>query len=149
MHFIYSMYQDKADHEQQVLALPSPTGYESISDAHAHGSPLAGRNPFVRNHLMLYDFSICMIERHSLLIHDLIYLTHVLVYSITVSVEPRPMVPEKDITIYGYGSVTWKDHVEDWRKKQNVNLQLAKKQDRVRGGGDDDDEFQNDHELPL
>ncbi|KAL9665457.1 hypothetical protein QQ045_020877 [Rhodiola kirilowii] len=57
--------------------------------------------------------------------------------------EPRPMVPEKDITIYGYGSVTWKDHAEDWRKRQNDNLQSSKKQDG------DDDEFYNDPELPA
>lgn len=46
---------------------------------------------------------------------------------------PRPMVPEKDIALYGYGSVSWKDRMEDWKKKQNENLPMVKHQGD--GGG--------------
>ncbi|KAJ8557370.1 hypothetical protein K7X08_002995 [Anisodus acutangulus] len=35
------------------------------------------------------------------------------------SLHPRPMVPQKDVALYGYGSVAWKDRMEDWKKKQN------------------------------
>lgn len=45
-----------------------------------------------------------------------------------VVVHPRPMVPEKDIALYGYGSVSWKDRMEDWKKKQNEKLQVVKHQ---------------------
>lgn len=38
------------------------------------------------------------------------------------------MTPEKDTALYGYGSVAWKDRMEEWRKRQNDNLQVVKHQ---------------------
>ena len=29
-------------------------------------------------------------------------------------VQPKPMVSKKDIVVYGYGSVAWKDRMEEW-----------------------------------
>ncbi|KAK9012717.1 hypothetical protein V6N11_040755 [Hibiscus sabdariffa] len=37
----------------------------------------------------------------------------------SVPLQPRPMVPKKDIVVYGYGSVSWKDRMEEWKKRQN------------------------------
>ncbi|GAA0143669.1 DNA-binding transcription factor [Lithospermum erythrorhizon] len=51
------------------------------------------------------------------------------------SIQPRAMVPEKDIAVYGYGSVAWKDRMVEWKKKQNDQLQMIKHQ----GGGDGGD----------
>ncbi|XP_022978008.1 cellulose synthase A catalytic subunit 2 [UDP-forming]-like [Cucurbita maxima] len=53
--------------------------------------------------------------------------------------QPRPMVPQKDIAVYGYGSVAWKDRMEDWKKKQNDKLQVVKHQGVDDGGNDIDD----------
>lgn len=38
------------------------------------------------------------------------------------------MVPDKDIALYGYGSVSWKEKMENWKKKQNEKLQVVKHQ---------------------
>ena len=64
-----------------------------------------------------------------------------------VVVQPRPMVPKKDIAVYGYGSVAWKDRMEEWKKKQNDKLQVVKHQGNNDGGnfGDDPD----DPDLPM
>ncbi|XP_031114838.1 cellulose synthase A catalytic subunit 2 [UDP-forming]-like [Ipomoea triloba] len=56
----------------------------------------------------------------------------------------RPMVPEKDIALYGYGSVAWKDRMEDWKKKQGDKLQVVKHQ----GGSIDGNDF-DDTDLPM
>ncbi|XP_006351001.1 cellulose synthase A catalytic subunit 5 [UDP-forming] [Solanum tuberosum] len=62
----------------------------------------------------------------------------------SVSLLPRPMVPEKDIALYGYGSVSWKDRMEDWKKKQNENLPVVKHQ------GDGGGSFHGDYPyLPM
>ncbi|XP_031093608.1 cellulose synthase A catalytic subunit 2 [UDP-forming]-like isoform X3 [Ipomoea triloba] len=34
------------------------------------------------------------------------------------------MVPEKDIALYGYGSVAWKEHMEEWKKKEGDKHQV-------------------------
>lgn len=52
---------------------------------------------------------------------------------------PRPMDPKKDLAVYGYGSVAWKDRMEEWRKKQNERLQVVKHEGGDGGGGDVDD----------
>lgn len=54
-------------------------------------------------------------------------------------VPPRPMDPKKDLAVYGYGSVAWKDRMEEWRKKQNERLQVVKHEGGDGGGGDGDD----------
>ncbi|KAK4485996.1 hypothetical protein RD792_008651 [Penstemon davidsonii] len=51
----------------------------------------------------------------------------------------RPMVPEKDIALYGYGSVAWRDRMEEWKKRQNDKLQVVK-----HDGGDE-----LDPDLPM
>lgn len=42
-----------------------------------------------------------------------------------VVVQPRPLVPKKYTTLYGYGSVAWKDWMEDWKKKQSQVYKLS------------------------
>ncbi|KAL3721565.1 hypothetical protein ACJRO7_033979 [Eucalyptus globulus] len=61
---------------------------------------------------------------------------------------PRPMAPEKDITLYGYGSVAWKDKMEKWRKKQNEKLQVVKHEGAGDGGDFGSDEL-DDPDLPM
>ncbi|XP_057532055.1 cellulose synthase A catalytic subunit 5 [UDP-forming]-like [Amaranthus tricolor] len=45
-----------------------------------------------------------------------------------MSLPPRPMDPKKDLAVYGYGSVAWKDRMEDWKKRQGDKLQIIKHQ---------------------
>lgn len=59
----------------------------------------------------------------------------------SVSMPPRPMDPKKDLAVYGYGSVAWKDRMEDWKRKQNDKLQVVKHEGG--GGGGDRDDLDN------
>lgn len=63
-------------------------------------------------------------------------------------VKPRPMDPKKDIAVYGYGSVAWKDRMEEWKKKQNDKLQVVKHQQENIGGNFDGDQL-DDPDLPM
>ncbi|GLT44054.1 hypothetical protein SLA2020_179720 [Shorea laevis] len=63
----------------------------------------------------------------------------------SVPLQPRPMVPKKDIAVYGYGSVAWKDRMEEWKKRQNEKLQVVKHE----GGGNFDGEELDDADLPM
>lgn len=57
-----------------------------------------------------------------------------------VTAHPRPMVPQKDLAVYGYGSVAWKDRMEEWKRKQNEKYQVVKHDgDSSLGDGDDAD----------
>ncbi|KAL8132955.1 cellulose synthase A catalytic subunit 5 [UDP-forming]-like [Apium graveolens] len=57
----------------------------------------------------------------------------------SLSFPPRPMDPNKDLAVYGYGSVAWKERMEEWRKRQNDKLQVIKHQGDIRGDMDDPD----------
>ncbi|KAL5173571.1 Cellulose synthase A catalytic subunit 5 [UDP-forming] [Glycine soja] len=59
-----------------------------------------------------------------------------------IGIQPRPMDPKKDIAVYGYGSVAWKERMEDWKKKQSEKLQV------VRHEGDKDSDELDDPDLP-
>ncbi|TMW87300.1 hypothetical protein EJD97_020133 [Solanum chilense] len=61
----------------------------------------------------------------------------------SMSFPPRPMDPKKDLAVYGYGSVAWKERMEDWKKKQNDKLLMIKHEG---GGNNDGDEL--DPDLP-
>ncbi|KAM0971429.1 hypothetical protein ACFX13_019628 [Malus domestica] len=65
------------------------------------------------------------------------------------SVEPRPMVPKKDIAVYGYGSVAWKDRMEEWKKKQNEKLQVVKHEGVSDGGNCGGNDELDDSDLPM
>lgn len=54
------------------------------------------------------------------------------------------MDPKKDLAVYGYGSVAWKERMEDWKKKQNDKLQMVKHE----GGGYNNDGDELDPDLP-
>ena len=43
------------------------------------------------------------------------------------------MNPTKDQAVYGYGSITWKDRMEKYKKKHNEKLRVAVEDD---GDGD-------------
>jgi len=58
------------------------------------------------------------------------------------------MVPKKDIAVYGYGSVAWKDRMDDWKKRQNDKLQVVKHEGGYDGGNFEGDEL-DDPDLPM
>ncbi|KAE8728314.1 putative cellulose synthase A catalytic subunit 3 [Hibiscus syriacus] len=60
----------------------------------------------------------------------------------SMTLPPRPMDPKKDLGVYGYGTVAWKERMEDWKKKQNEKLQVVKHE------GYNGDEF-DDPDLPV
>ncbi|CAI9771412.1 unnamed protein product [Fraxinus pennsylvanica] len=65
----------------------------------------------------------------------------------SMSMPPRPMDPTKDLAVYGYGTIAWKEKMEEWKKKQNEKLQVIRHQgykDVGINGGDDLD----DPDLP-
>ncbi|PHU20059.1 Cellulose synthase A catalytic subunit 2 [UDP-forming] [Capsicum chinense] len=64
----------------------------------------------------------------------------------SMSLPPRPMDPKKDLAVYGYGTVAWKERMEDWKKKQNDKLQVVK-HGGGKGGDNDGDEL-DDPDLP-
>ncbi|KAK1259592.1 putative cellulose synthase A catalytic subunit 5 [UDP-forming] [Acorus gramineus] len=59
-------------------------------------------------------------------------------------VQPRSMDPSKDLAAYGYGSVAWKERVENWKQKQE-KLQVM----RSENGGKDWDNNGDGPDLPL
>ncbi|GKV36146.1 hypothetical protein SLEP1_g44307 [Rubroshorea leprosula] len=60
----------------------------------------------------------------------------------SMTMPPRAMDPKKDLAVYGYGTVAWKERMEDWKKKQNEKLQMVKHE------GENGDEF-DDPDLPT
>ncbi|KAJ0025205.1 hypothetical protein Pint_09402 [Pistacia integerrima] len=59
-------------------------------------------------------------------------------------VQPRSMDPSKDLAAYGYGSVAWKERMENWKQKQD-KLQMMKNDN----GGKDWDYDADAPDLPL
>lgn len=51
------------------------------------------------------------------------------------------MDPSKDLAAYGYGSIAWKERMDNWKQKQ---LQVIKSEN----GGEDWDLDENEHDLP-
>ncbi|XP_043715655.1 cellulose synthase A catalytic subunit 2 [UDP-forming]-like isoform X1 [Telopea speciosissima] len=63
------------------------------------------------------------------------------------AVQPRSMDPKKDLAVYGYGSVAWKERMEEWKKRQNEKLQVVKHEGENGGGNYDGDDL-DDPDLP-
>ncbi|XP_043715668.1 cellulose synthase A catalytic subunit 2 [UDP-forming]-like isoform X3 [Telopea speciosissima] len=57
------------------------------------------------------------------------------------------MDPKKDLAVYGYGSVAWKERMEEWKKRQNEKLQVVKHEGENGGGNYDGDDL-DDPDLP-
>ncbi|KAL7176164.1 hypothetical protein ACSBR2_029676 [Camellia fascicularis] len=64
----------------------------------------------------------------------------------SMSFPPRPMDPKKDLAVYGYGTVAWKDRMEEWKKRQNDKLQVIKHEGG--GGGNNGGDELDDPDLP-
>lgn len=62
--------------------------------------------------------------------------------------QPRPLDPKKDLAVYGYGTVAWKERMEEWKKKQNEKLQVVKHQGGDSSRNHDGDE-PDDPDLPM
>ncbi|KAK7247526.1 hypothetical protein RIF29_42410 [Crotalaria pallida] len=65
----------------------------------------------------------------------------------SIPLQPRPMVPKKDIAVYGYGSVAWKDRMEDWKKRQSDKLQVVKHEGDNNDGSFGDE--LDDPDMPM
>ncbi|XP_022892561.1 probable cellulose synthase A catalytic subunit 3 [UDP-forming] isoform X3 [Olea europaea var. sylvestris] len=56
-------------------------------------------------------------------------------YCLSVPAQPRSLDPSKDLAAYGYGSVAWKERMENWKRKQErINAK------HENGGKDSDDD---------
>ncbi|KAJ4700996.1 Cellulose synthase [Melia azedarach] len=66
----------------------------------------------------------------------------------SMPINPRPMDPKKDLAVYGYGTVAWKERMEEWRKKQTEKLQVVKHQGG-NGNGNTDGDGVGDPDLPM
>lgn len=53
------------------------------------------------------------------------------------------MVPQKDLAVYGYGSVAWKDRMEEWKKKQTEKFEM------VKHDGDNSSFGSDNAEIPM
>ncbi|KAI9078313.1 hypothetical protein K1719_039689 [Acacia pycnantha] len=90
-------------------------------------------------------------DRHALIVPPYMNLgnrVHPMPYNDpSVSLQPRPLAPNKDLAVYGYGSVRWKARMEEWKKRQGDKLQVVKHEGHNGGnfGGDDLD----DSDLPM
>ncbi|KAH7414784.1 hypothetical protein KP509_14G011300 [Ceratopteris richardii] len=61
-------------------------------------------------------------------------------------VQPRPLDPSKDLASYGYGSVAWKERMENWKTRQD-KLALVKSDGG--GGGGYGEGMDDDDDLPI
>ncbi|KAJ9560676.1 hypothetical protein OSB04_005836 [Centaurea solstitialis] len=89
-------------------------------------------------------------DRHALIIPPFMGRSkriHPMQFSDTASsvfLPPRPMDPKKDLAVYGYGTVAWKDRMEEWRKRQTDKLVMVKHH----GNGGHSDGDLDDADLP-
>lgn len=67
-----------------------------------------------------------------------------LVITLFTAVQPRSMDPSKDLAAYGYGSIAWKERMENWKQKQD-KLQVA----RNDSADKDWDNVGDNPDLPL
>ncbi|KAJ4965339.1 hypothetical protein NE237_017188 [Protea cynaroides] len=65
----------------------------------------------------------------------------------SMSMQTRSMDPNKDLAVYGYGSVAWKERMEEWKKKQNEKLEVVRHRGENGGGNYDGDDL-DDPDLP-
>lgn len=70
-----------------------------------------------------------------------------MITGVDAAVQPRPMDPKKDLAVYGYGTVAWKERMEEWKKKQNEKLQVVKHQGGDAGSNNGDEP--DDPDLPM
>jgi cellulose synthase A len=76
----------------------------------------------------------------------LLYFPCATAISYTVSlflVRTRPINPNRDLALYGYGSVAWKNRVE-WKRKQQHKMQKVSSD----GEGSDLNDFDSDRDIP-
>ncbi|XP_057851232.1 probable cellulose synthase A catalytic subunit 5 [UDP-forming] [Cryptomeria japonica] len=52
-------------------------------------------------------------------------------------VQTRSMDPTKDLAVYGYGSVAWKERVESWKRRQDKLQVMRTEGDGLKEGGPD------------
>ncbi|KAH0969692.1 hypothetical protein GBA52_028484 [Prunus armeniaca] len=114
------------------------------------GSDCNVRIPTHSEHESPWDSEISP-DRHALIVPP--YLghgnrVHPMPFPDPSPLQPRPMVPKKDIAVYGYGSVMWKDRMEEWKKKQNDKLQVVK-HEGVNNGGNFGGNEPDDPDLPM
>lgn len=59
--------------------------------------------------------------------------------------QPRALDPSRDLAVYGYGSVAWKERMENWKQKKDLSIV------KHENGGDDLDDVDQgfEHDLLL
>ena len=65
--------------------------------------------------------------------------------AVKFAVKTRSLDPSKDLAAYGYGSVAWKERMENWKQKQEDKLLIM---ESVNNGKDWDNNGM-DLDLPL
>ncbi|KAG4984077.1 hypothetical protein AAZX31_10G211800 [Glycine max] len=101
--------------------------------------------------LLTYDHEDVGIsaDKHALIIPPFMHhgkRVHPMPPDSSVPVQPRPMDPKKDLAVYGYGSVAWKERMEEWKKRQNEKIEVVK-HEGGNDGGKNGDEL-DDPDLP-
>ena len=49
----------------------------------------------------------------------------------TIAQPSRPMDLKKDLVVYGYGIVSWKEWMKEWKKKPNDKIQVIKTEGKM------------------
>ncbi|KAL5714911.1 cellulose synthase (UDP-forming) [Ranunculus cassubicifolius] len=89
-------------------------------------------------------------DRHALIVTPVDHGKHtnrMLVHESRMSLQPRPLDPKKDLAVYGYGSVAWKERIEEWKTRQKDKLEVVSHQEGDGGGNYHGDEL-DDPDLP-
>ncbi|MCO5601057.1 hypothetical protein L7F22_055174 [Adiantum nelumboides] len=140
---------------------------QHIAEAMLHGQMSYGRGddhdmphmthtmipqvPLLTNGPSTEDLSGISPEHHALVIPPFMgsggKRVHPLPYiEANLPVQPRPLDPNKDLASYGYGSVAWKERMDNWKNRQD-KLQLVKSEGG--GGGKGADFPFDDDDLPV
>jgi cellulose synthase A len=68
----------------------------------------------------------------------------------TLTVQPRPMDPAKDLAAFGYGSVAWKERVDSWKLRQEkMQMMTTEGGPHLTGGKGGDFDDPNGPDLPM
>ncbi|XP_043722585.1 cellulose synthase A catalytic subunit 2 [UDP-forming]-like [Telopea speciosissima] len=156
--FKYKNWSDPQHIAEAALSARLNVGRGSMADASGNSVPpnLDSSSPNPEIPLLTYgqeDAGISS-DQHALIIppfmgsgkrvHPMAFSDSPMSYD---AVQPRAMDPKKDLAVYGYGSVAWKDRMEEWKKRQSEKLQVVKHQGGNGGGNCDGDDL-DDPDLP-
>nr|CAD1817970.1 unnamed protein product [Ananas comosus var. bracteatus] len=122
----------------------------SVGESSSSGSGFVARSvPFTGENIPLLtygdEFGGISLDNHALIVSPHMSYGGQLVSS-SYS-QSRPINPNKDISVYGYGSVAWKDRMDEWKRKQVEKIHKAQS-GFGDGGGYERYELENP-DLPM